>query len=63
MIVDDDPFCQQFVKMMLESQGQTVDIASGGKECVGMYQKNCKGYKLIFMDFHLPEVDGFQATK
>ncbi len=28
-----------------------------------MYQKNCKGYKLIFMDFHMPEVDGFQATK
>ena len=28
-----------------------------------MYQKNCKGYKGILMDFHMPEVDGFQATK
>lgn len=28
-----------------------------------MYQKNCKGYKVIFMDFHMPEIDGFQATK
>ena len=27
------------------------------------YQKNCKGYKCILMDFHMPEVDGFQATK
>ena len=40
-----------------------MDLASGGKECIGMYQKNCKGYKVIFMDFHMPEIDGFQATK
>ncbi|CDW74040.1 chemotaxis protein [Stylonychia lemnae] len=63
MIVDDDPFCTQLVKMMLESLGQQVDSATNGKEGVGMYQKNCKGYKLILMDFHMPEVDGFEATK
>jgi CheY-like chemotaxis protein len=63
MIVDDDPFCTQLVKMMLESLGQQVDSAVNGKEGVGMYQKNCKGYKLILMDFHMPEVDGFEATK
>ncbi len=63
MVVDDDPFCQQFVKMMLESLGQEVDLANNGKEGVGMYQKNCKGYKGILMDFHMPEIDGFQATK
>ena len=55
--------------MMLEQIGQVVDIANNGKESVGMYQKNCKGYKVIqllrccicviFMDFHMPEVDGF----
>ena len=28
-----------------------------------MYQKNCKGYKGILMDFHMPEMDGFQASK
>ena len=63
MIVDDDPFCQQFVKMMLESIGQQVDLANNGKEGVSLFQKNCKGYKGILMDFHMPEVDGFQATK
>ena len=45
--------------MMLEQIGQVVDIANNGKESVGLYQKNCKGYKVIFMDFHMPEVDGF----
>ena len=25
MVVDDDPFCQQIMKMMLESMGQIVD--------------------------------------
>ena len=63
MIVDDDPFCSQLVKMMLESLGQQCDLATNGREGVGMYQKNCKGYKGIFMDFHMPEVDGFEATK
>jgi CheY-like chemotaxis protein len=63
MVVDDDMFCSQLVKMMLESIGQTVDLACNGKESIGLYQKNCKGYKMIFMDFHMPEVDGFQATK
>lgn len=28
-----------------------------------MYQKNCKGYKFILMDFHMPVLDGFEATK
>ena len=62
MIVDDDPFCTQLVKMMLESLGQQVDTATNGKEGVGLYQKNCKGYKGILMDFHMPELDGFGAT-
>ena len=37
MVVDDDTFCSELVKMMLTSIGQTVDIANNGKECVGMY--------------------------
>eukprot|EP00347_Sterkiella_histriomuscorum_P006377 403352992 len=63
MIVDDDPFCTMLVKGMLEALGQIVDTAEDGKIGVGMYQKNCKGYKFILMDFHMPEVDGFEATK
>ena len=63
MIVDDDPFCTMLVKSMLESLGQIVDTADDGKLGVGMYQKNCKGYKFILMDIHMPEVDGYEATK
>lgn len=59
MIVDDDPFCCSLVQMMLESLGQECDTANNGKEGVSLYQKNCKGYKGILMDFHMPEVDGF----
>ena len=62
MLVDDDSFCIMTVKFMLETLGQEVETASNGKEGVGMYQKNCKGYKGILMDFHMPEMDGFEAT-
>ena len=37
LIVDDDMFCTQMVKMMLEGLEQEVDIANNGKEGVGMY--------------------------
>ena len=37
MVVDDDNFCSELVKIMLTSIGQTVEIANNGKECVGMY--------------------------
>ena len=63
MVVDDDPFCCQIVKMLLEGLGQEVELASNGKEGVNKYQKNCKGFKGILMDFHMPEMDGFEATK
>lgn len=63
MIVDDDVFCQQIVKMMLDTMGEEVVLANNGKEAIGLYQKNCTGYKVIFMDFHMPEIDGFQATR
>ena len=49
--------------MMLEQLGHEVEVAKNGKESVGLYQKNCKGYKAIFMDFHMPEMDGFEATQ
>ena len=48
---------------MLEQLEQEVELASNGKECVSLYQKNCKGFKGILMDFHMPEMDGFEATK
>ena len=49
--------------MLLEGLGQEVELASNGKEGVNKYQKNCKGFKGILMDFHMPEMDGFEATK
>lgn len=59
LVVDDDMFCTTIVKTILEGMNQEVDVANNGKEGVGMYQKNCKGYKVILMDFHMPEMDGF----
>ena len=41
--------------------GYSIDIAVNGKDAI---QKHLAGnYDIIFMDIHMPEMDGIQATK
>ena len=46
---------------LLADFGHRADKASNGRECLDQLQGNY--YDLIFMDLHMPEVDGFMATR
>ena len=46
--------------LMLKRLGWRVDVVATGTEAVAMYQQT--SYDLVFMDCHMPEMDGFQAT-
>jgi CheY-like chemotaxis protein len=46
---------------MLLKTGVTVISANNGDEAIVQYQNN--KVDLIFMDIHMPERDGFQATR
>jgi CheY-like chemotaxis protein len=46
---------------MLEKLGCTVDIAVNGEETVELWQRH--HYDLIFMDCHMPVMDGYEATQ
>ncbi len=60
LIVEDNLTNQIVVKDMLEILNNTVDIATNGKEAITLLKKN--KYDLVFMDCHMPLMDGYQAT-
>lgn len=61
LIVDDVEINQELAKMIVVSKGFEVDIASNGEEAVDAVSRN--EYDLVFMDIHMPVMDGIEATK
>lgn len=63
LLVEDQPMNQMVATDTLESlfEGIIVDVASNGKIAVEMAAQ--KKYDMIFMDIHMPVMDGYEATK
>lgn len=61
LLVDDNEINMEIQKMMIESHGITVQTASGGAEAVQMTRE--QDFFMIFMDIHMPEMDGYEATR
>ena len=51
-MAEDNPVNQKVAVKMIEKLGYRVDIAGNGREAVD----------LVLMDYHMPEMDGFEAT-
>jgi CheY-like chemotaxis protein len=60
LVAEDSMVNQKVVMRMLEKLDCAVDLAADGKQAVEM--ADAVHYDLIFMDCHMPEMDGFQAT-
>ena len=62
MICDDCPFNIVAIKYLLNQFNLSADFCSNGKEAKQMVQKRLEmgqpGYKLILMDFSMPQMDG-----
>ncbi|CAK68193.1 unnamed protein product (macronuclear) [Paramecium tetraurelia] len=67
LIVDDIPFNQIALKMILSKYKIEVDQAFDGFQAIEKVKqkmlKHCQNYKLIFMDIEMPGMDGFQASQ
>lgn len=61
LIVEDNLINQKVLHKLLNKLNIPSDIANNGKEAVSLYNQN--DYDIIFMDLHMPEMDGFEATK
>ena len=60
LLVEDNRVNQRVTVTLLKSIGYVPDIATNGLEAVEMASN--KAYDLIFMDIHMPEMDGVEAT-
>jgi CheY-like chemotaxis protein len=52
---------QRVAGMMLKKLGIEVDFAADGLEAVRMFE--AASYDLIFMDCHMPQMDGYTASR
>lgn len=60
LLVEDNLVNQKVGMEMLRAAGCEVDVVNNGLEAIAAAAK--KQYGVIFMDCHMPEMDGFQAT-
>jgi signal transduction histidine kinase/CheY-like chemotaxis protein len=61
LMAEDNAINQEVITAILQEFGIQTTIAANGKIAVDMVKKN--KYDLVFMDCHMPEMDGFEATK
>lgn len=61
LIVDDNKINIVILKKILEDAKINVDIALNGKEA--LEKVKTIHYNMVFMDIHMPEMDGFEATQ
>jgi len=61
LLAEDGKINQLVAVRLLKQLGCTVDIAENGIETVDAWQKN--RYRIILMDCHMPEMDGYAATR
>jgi signal transduction histidine kinase/ligand-binding sensor domain-containing protein/DNA-binding NarL/FixJ family response regulator len=60
LLVEDNYTNQQVVVNTLAQMGYRIETVNNGREAIGALKKT--KYDLVFMDCHMPEMDGFEAT-
>ncbi len=61
LVAEDNRINQIVVQQMLQKLGCRVDVAADGVEALESASR--QRYDLIFMDCHMPNVDGYEATR
>ena len=63
LLAEDVPINQEIVVALLEEYGIKVDCADNGKIAVDRFMSAPERYDIIFMDVHMPIMDGYTATR
>jgi len=60
LLAEDNEINQIIIESLLEKKGVSVITVNNGEEAIEIYKK--EKFDLIFMDCHMPIIDGFEAT-
>ena len=60
LLVEDNPLNVLVAQTMLENSGAIVDVAGNGLEA--LEKLDATRHRLVLMDLHMPEMDGYEAT-
>ncbi len=63
LLAEDVEINREIVLTLLETTGVTIDCAENGKEALDMFEANPDAYDMIFMDIHMPEMDGYESSR
>ncbi|MDR2870235.1 MAG: response regulator [Deferribacteraceae bacterium] len=62
LLAEDIKINQEILVAFLEPTGAVLTCAGNGQEAIDIFTKD-PSFDLVIMDIHMPEVDGYQATK
>lgn len=62
LIVEDNKVNQMVAQRLLSNLGCTVDVAGNGVEAIAVLERS-EAYDIIFMDCHMPIMDGFETAR
>jgi signal transduction histidine kinase len=63
LLAEDVEINREIVLSLLEPTGIKIDEAENGREAFDKFAANPERYDLIFMDVHMPELDGYETTR
>ena len=63
LLAEDVELNREIILSLLEHTGMQIDCAENGAQAVMMFEQESAKYSIIFMDIHMPEMDGYEATR
>jgi len=63
LLAEDIEINREILISLLAHTGLLIDCAENGKEALEMVEAAPGKYDLVFMDVHMPKMDGFEATR
>jgi CheY-like chemotaxis protein len=63
LLAEDVEINREIIISLLEDTGIAVDCAKNGLQALTLFEANPSKYHIILMDIHMPEMDGYEATR
>jgi len=63
LLAEDVEINREIVLSLLETTELAIDCAENGAEAIRLFSENPDKYEVIFMDIHMPEIDGYEAAR